>query len=82
LKTRQKPKPAGQAGHEKGIEMSKRIRKLPQPADRTIEAALDEVTVPVSRDISNACRVGWSVSGAVGKTSKGWRILEAWNVHP
>jgi len=42
----------------------------------------NKVTVPVSRDISNACRVGWSVSGAVGKTNKGWRILEAWNVYP
>jgi len=42
----------------------------------------DEITVPVSRDISNACRVGWSFSGAVGKTGKGWRILEAWNVYP
>jgi hypothetical protein len=42
----------------------------------------DTITVPVSKDISNACRVGWSVSGAVGKTGKGWRILEAWNVYP
>ena len=42
----------------------------------------DKITVPVSRDISNACRVGWSFSGAVGKTGKGWRILEAWNVYP
>jgi len=41
-----------------------------------------EITVPVSRSISNACRVGWSVSGAVGKTGRGWRILEAWNVYP
>jgi len=42
----------------------------------------DEITVPVSRNISNACHVGWSFSGAVGKTGKGWRILEAWNVYP
>jgi hypothetical protein len=42
----------------------------------------DEITIPVSRDISNACRVGWSISGAMGKTSKGWRIIEAWNVYP
>ena len=42
----------------------------------------DKITVPVSRDISNACHVDWSFSGAVGKTSKGWRILEAWNVYP
>ncbi len=42
----------------------------------------DEIIVPVSRNISNACRVGWSISGALGKTNKGWRILEAWNVYP
>ena len=42
----------------------------------------EEITVPVSRNISNACRVGWSFSGVVGKTDKGWRILEAWNVYP
>ncbi len=41
-----------------------------------------EITVPVSRSISNACRVGWSISGAMGKTGKGWCILEAWNVYP
>jgi hypothetical protein len=42
----------------------------------------EKLTVPVSLDISNACRVGWSISGAVGKTNKGWRLLEAWNVYP
>jgi hypothetical protein len=42
----------------------------------------DEITVPVSRDISKASRVGWSISGVVGKTRKGWRFLEAWNVYP
>jgi hypothetical protein len=42
----------------------------------------DEIIVPVSRNISNACRVGWSISGAMGKTGKGWCILEAWNVYP
>ena len=42
----------------------------------------DEIIVPVSRNISNACRVGWSISGVLGKTDKGWCILEAWNVYP
>ena len=42
----------------------------------------EEIVVPVSRDISNACRVGWTLAAAVGKTAKGWRILEAWNVYP
>jgi hypothetical protein len=42
----------------------------------------DEIIVPVSRNISDACRMGWSISGAVGKKGKGWRILEVWNVYP
>ena len=42
----------------------------------------DEIIVPVSRNISNACRVGWSISGALGKTGKDWCIIEAWNVYP
>jgi hypothetical protein len=42
----------------------------------------DKIIVPVSRDISTACQVGWSISGAMGKTGEGWRILEAWNVYP
>ena len=41
-----------------------------------------EIVIPVSRDISTACRVGWSIAGALGKTGKGWCILEAWNVYP
>ena len=42
----------------------------------------DEIIVPVPRYISNACRVGWQISGAIGKTAKGWHILEVWNVYP
>lgn len=42
----------------------------------------EEFIVPVSRNISNACKVGWSISGALGKTNKGWRIIEVWNVYP
>jgi len=42
----------------------------------------ENIIVPVSRNISDACRVGWSFSGALGKTGKGWCILEAWNVYP
>ena len=41
-----------------------------------------EFIVPVSRNISNACKVGWSISGALGKTNKSWRIIEVWNVYP
>ena len=42
----------------------------------------DKIIIPVSRNITDACRVGWSISGAVGKTEKGWCILEVWNVYP
>lgn len=42
----------------------------------------DEIVVPVSQEISDACRVGWSISGAMGKRGKGWCIIEVWNVYP
>lgn len=42
----------------------------------------DEIIISVSRNISDACRVGWSISGAVGRIGKGWCILEVWNVYP
>jgi hypothetical protein len=42
----------------------------------------EKIIIGVSQDISNACRVGWSISGAMGKTNRGWCILEAWNVYP
>jgi len=41
----------------------------------------EKIVISVPRNISDACRVGWSISGAVGKTDKGWRILEVWNVY-
>lgn len=40
------------------------------------------IVIPVDRDISDACPVGWTIAGEVGKTSSGWRIMEAWNVYP
>jgi len=42
----------------------------------------DKIVIPVFRNISDACRVGWSISGAVGRKGKNWRILEVWNVYP
>lgn len=42
----------------------------------------DKIIIPVPRNISDACHIGWSISGAVGKIDKGWRILEVWNVYP
>ena len=42
----------------------------------------ENLAVPVPKDLAAACRVGWSLSGAVGKTAKGWRLQEVWNVYP
>ena len=42
----------------------------------------DEIVVPVSQNISDACRIGWSISGVMGKRGKGWCIIEVWNVYP
>jgi len=36
----------------------------------------------VPRSISDRCVVGWDVSLLVGRTAKGWRILEVGNVYP
>jgi len=38
--------------------------------------------VPVPREVTCRCQVGWEISGVVGKTSKGWRLLEVWKVSP
>ncbi|MBI3989143.1 MAG: hypothetical protein HY347_05960 [candidate division NC10 bacterium] len=36
----------------------------------------------VPRSISDRCVVGWNVSLRVGRTARGWRILEVGNVYP
>ena len=38
--------------------------------------------VPVPREVSDLCKVGWDISGIVVKTLKGWRLAEVWNVLP
>jgi len=38
--------------------------------------------VPVPREASQRCKVGWDISGVAVKTSRGWRLLEVWNVSP
>jgi hypothetical protein len=38
--------------------------------------------VPVPRTISDAAHEGWTISGVLGKTSRGWCFLETWNVYP
>lgn len=38
--------------------------------------------VIVSREISDLCQVGWTINLVLGKTKKGWRMLEGGNVYP
>jgi hypothetical protein len=32
--------------------------------------------------LARRCKVGWSISGAVGQVRGKWRLLEIWNVYP
>ena len=43
-------------------------------------AELGPINVP--EDISRRCKVGWSISGVVGRVGRQWRLAEAWNVYP
>ncbi len=38
--------------------------------------------IRVPAEISKRCKVGWSVSGVVGRTQKRWKLVETWNVYP
>jgi hypothetical protein len=38
--------------------------------------------IPVPREVSDLCKVGWDISGRAVKTPKGWRLAEVWNVSP
>jgi hypothetical protein len=38
--------------------------------------------VPVPTEVSRQCKLGWDIGGVVVKTSRGWRLLEVWNVSP
>jgi len=38
--------------------------------------------IPVPREVSRMCKEGWDISGVAVKTSKGWRLMEVWNVSP
>jgi len=38
--------------------------------------------VPVPREVSDLCKVGWDIGGRAVKTPKGWRLVEVWNVSP
>lgn len=38
--------------------------------------------IPVPEAITRACKVGWDIGGVVGKTARGWRLVEVWNISP
>jgi hypothetical protein len=38
--------------------------------------------IEVPEEVSRGCKVGWSISGVVGRIGKTWRLFEAWNVYP
>jgi len=47
-----------------------------------LSARDDGIEVPVPRAVSDACQEGWTLSGVVGKTGQGWRLLQVSNVYP
>ena len=38
--------------------------------------------IAVPDEISRGCKVGWTISGAVGRAGNKWEFVEAWNVYP
>lgn len=38
--------------------------------------------IQIPEDISRRCKVGWTISGVVGRAGKRWRLVEVWNVYP
>jgi hypothetical protein len=38
--------------------------------------------VPVPKEITQICPEMWDIGGVVVKTSRGWRLVEAWNLSP
>jgi len=45
-------------------------------------ATTNTVEVKVPREITDHCRLGWQINLLLGKTQKGWCILETGNVYP
>lgn len=40
-----------------------------------------EATVPVPPPAAKSCKPGWTISGCLGRTRRGWRLVEVWNVY-
>ncbi len=42
--------------------------------------AYGPITLPVK--VTKLCQIGWTISGAVRKSGKGWSLVEAFKVYP
>jgi hypothetical protein len=38
--------------------------------------------IPVPAKVTRSCKLGWDIGGVVARTSKGWRLVEVWNLSP
>ena len=47
----------------------------------SITCGVEDIVVPVPEEVTDRCKVGWQISLALGKTARGWRILEVGNVY-
>lgn len=34
------------------------------------------------KSYASRCKVGWTISGVVGRPGKRWQLVEPWNVYP
>lgn len=69
---------------EQEIEDHFRITKI-EPGKIWFDAFLDggelgPVSIPVK--LSRRCKVGWTISGVLGRVRGKWTLVEAWNVYP
>ncbi len=74
--------PRGPEGNE--IEDHFEITRI-EPGKIWLEPTLESGRprpIVVSEAISRLCKVGWSVSGVIGRVRGQWRLVEAWNVYP
>ena len=53
------------------------------PNSLALEALASDakMTVPVPGGAAEACRPGWTICGCVGRSARGWRLVEVWSVY-
>ena len=53
------------------------------PSSLVLEELMEGVklTVPIPRPAAKTCQPGWTISGCVGKSARGWRLVEVWNTY-